>query len=59
MVESMHKFYCGREKTSLIKGTYMLDGKTVYVQPESESVTETVDPGTANEALYDFVCFSP
>ena len=55
-VESMHKFYCGREKTSLVKGTYKLDGRTVHVQPESESVIETVDPGTLNEALYDSVC---
>ena len=55
-VESMNKFYCGKQETRLINGTYKLGGKTVHIRPESESVAESVDPGTLNEAFYNFLC---
>jgi len=55
-IESLHKFYCGKGETRLIRGTYKLGGKTVYNRPEAEAITETVDSGTVNEDLYNFVC---
>ncbi len=55
-VESLHKFYCGKRETRLIKGTYKLRGKTVYVRSSRESVMESVDPRTVNDAIYRSLC---
>jgi hypothetical protein len=55
-LESLHKFYCGKRETILIKGTYKLQGETVYVRSAGDSITEKVDPGTVNEAVYRALC---
>ncbi|WP_324080214.1 hypothetical protein [Geomonas sp.] len=55
-LESLHKFYCGKRETVLIKGTYKLKGETVFVRSAGDSIIEKVDAGTVNEAIYLAVC---
>lgn len=55
-VESQHRFFCGKRETRLVRGTYKLHNRTVYLKRPQEAVNESVDPGTVNEALYRFVC---
>ena len=57
-LESTNKFYCGKRETRLSTGTYKLGGKVVYERSPTEAVSESVDAGTLNEALYQFLCES-